>query len=169
MSDIAQDFPEMATKPIAEHAWLEKLIGQWRVEAEMMMEQGGEKFRSQGTASVKSLGGLWAYSENKDTMPDGNEMLSYFALGYDVSFKQYRGCWIGSVSSHLWNYIGELSADGRKMTLNCEGPSMIKDGATAQYRDVIEIIDESHRTLTSFAQDDKGEWQEFMKAHYYRV
>ena len=102
-------------------------------------------------------------------MPDGSSMNYYAALGYDVSFKEYRGCWIASVSSHLWKYVGELSADGRVMTLNCVGPSMTKDGETANYRDVIEIIDENHRTLTSYGQDDNGQWQEFMKARYTRA
>lgn len=169
---MSTDTPEpmdMVTKPVEEHKWLENLLGEWRVESEMVIEAGGETFKTKGTASVKSLGGLWAFTESKDTMPDGTEMESYTALGYDVSFKEYRGCWFGSPSSHLWKYFGELSDDGKKMTLNCEGPSMIKDGETAQYRDVIELIDENHRTLTSSGQDEKGEWQEFMKATYTRV
>ena len=102
-------------------------------------------------------------------MPDGDTMEYRSALGYDVSFKEYRGCWFASVSSHLWKYTGELSADGRKMTLNCVGPNMFKDGETANYRDVIEIIDDNHRTLTSFGEDENGEWQQFMKASYTRV
>ena len=169
MSTDTQDPMDMATDPVKEHEWLQNLVGEWRIESEMMMEPGAPKIKSQGTASVKSLGGLWAFSENKDTMPGGTEMTSYFALGYDISFKEYRGCWIMSASSHLWKYAGELSADKKTMTLNCEGPSMIKDGETALYRDVIELIDENHRTLTSYAQDEKGEWQEFMKADYFRI
>jgi hypothetical protein len=168
MSTDQQEPMEMATKPIKEHEWLQKLIGEWRVESEMVMPEG-QKLKSQGTANVKSLGGLWAFTESKDTMPDGAEVTSYFALGYDVSFKEYRGCLIMSASSHLWKYVGELSEDGKIMTLNCEGPSMTKDGETALYRDTIELIDENNRTHTSSGQDDKGEWQEFMKAHYSRV
>ncbi|HEY1074956.1 MAG TPA: DUF1579 domain-containing protein [Patescibacteria group bacterium] len=168
---MSTDTPEpmdMATKPIKEHEWLQKLVGEWRVESEMVMPEG-TKLKTQGTARTKSLGGLWAFTESTDTMPDGTKMESYFALGYDVSFKEYRGCMVMSASSHLWKYTGELSADGKTMTFNCEGPSMITDGETALYRDVIELIDENHRTLTSNGQDEKGEWQEFMKAHYYRV
>jgi hypothetical protein len=169
MNNDTQETMEMGTKPIEEHKWLDNLLGEWRVESEMATEPGAEKHKSSGTASVKSLGGLWAFSENKETAINGEEMLSYFSLGYDVSFKEYRGCWVGSVSSHLWNYTGELSADGKTMTLNCEGPSMTKDGETALYRDVHELIDENHRTLTSYAQDENGEWQEFITAHYYRA
>lgn len=169
MSDDTQEFMEEGTKPVKEHEWLRKLLGEWRVESEMAVEPGAPKVKSQGTASVKSLGGLWALTEEKGEMPDGSETTAYFALGYDVSFKEYRGCWFASMSSHLWKYTGELSADGKTMTLNCEGPSMTKDGETALYRDVIEIIDENHRTLTSNGQGENGEWQEFAKSHYYRV
>jgi hypothetical protein len=118
---------------------------------------------------VKSLGGLWAFGEGTTAMPDGTPMNYCTTLGYDVSFKEYRGCWFASMSSHLWKYVGELSADGKVMTLHCEGPNMIKDGETANYRDVIEILDQNHRTLTSYGQDEDGAWHEFMKAHYTRV
>ena len=118
---------------------------------------------------MKSLGGLWSLSEGKGTMPDGTEMTYYAALGYDVSFKAYRGCFFASASSHLWKYTGELSADGKTMTLHCVGPNMVKDGETANYRDIIEILDPNRRTLTSTGQDENGEWQVFMKSHYTRV
>jgi hypothetical protein len=96
--------------------------------------------------------------------------MSYFAaLGYDVSFREYRGCRIVEISSHLWKQVGTLSADGKTMTLDCVGPHMEKDGETANYRDVIEIIDENHRTMTSYGEDDNGVWHEFMKSHYTRA
>lgn len=169
MDNDMQEPMEMATKPVKEHEWLQNLVGEWRIESEMLMEPDSPKLKTQGRASVKSLGGLWAFSEIMDTVPDGTEVISKFALGYDVSFQEYRGCWIMSASSHLWKYVGELSEDGKTMTLNCEGPSMVKDGETALYREVIELIDENHRTQTSYAQDENGEWQEFGKAQYYRV
>ena len=160
---------EMATKPISEHQWLQQLVGNWRIETEMMMAPDQPKLKSEGTESVTSLGGLWAVVEGQTAMPDGTAMKYYSSLGYDVSFKEYRGCWFASVSSHLWKYVGELSADGKVMTLNCVGPNMTKDGETANYRDVIAILDENHRTLTSYGEDENGKWHEFMKAHYTRV
>ncbi|MBV6457864.1 MAG: hypothetical protein HONBIEJF_00984 [Fimbriimonadaceae bacterium] len=167
MSTETQEMP-MGTKPVSEHGWLKKLVGDWRTESEMMMPSG-ETQRATGTESVKSLGGLWAFGEGTGQMPDGSTMEYRTGLGYDVSFNEYRGFWLASMSSHLWKYVGELSADGRTMTLNCEGPHMEKDGETANYRDVIEIIDDNHRTLTSYGQDDDGNWQQFMKAHYTRM
>jgi len=154
---------EMATKPQKEHEWLHKLVGTWRVESEMSMP-GGDVVRGEGTETYRMLGGLWAFGEGSGTMPNGDKMEYKTGLGYDVSFKEYRGFWLASVSSHLWKYVGELSSDGRTMTLNCEGPHMEKDGETANYRDVIEFLDENTRTLTSYGQDEQGQWQQFMRA-----
>src|SRR5690348_18133808 len=92
MSTQTQEPVEMATKPVQEHQWLQKLVGEWRIESEMTMGLGLAKQKSQGSESVKSLGGLWAFSEGESTMPDGTAMSYYAALGYDVSFKEYRGC-----------------------------------------------------------------------------
>lgn len=165
----SQEQMEMGTKPVAEHAWLQKLVGTWRVESVMNMGPGTPEMTSEGTETVRDLGGLWAFAEGQGAMPNGEKMEYFSSLGYDVSFKEYRGCWFASVSSHLWKYTGELSADGKKMTLNCTGPHMEKDGETANYRDVIEIIDDNHRTLTSFGEDENGNWNQFMRASYSRI
>lgn len=162
-------FAEMGTKPVAEHEWLKNLVGDWRTSAVMVMGPGGETMTSTGHEKVTSFGGLWAYGEGSSTMPGG--MVSEYrnGLGYDVSFKEYRGFWIGAMSSHLWKQIGTLSPDGRTMTLDCQGPHMEKDGETANYRDVIELVDENTRTMTSYSQNDQGEWCEFMKVTFERV
>lgn len=154
---------EMGTKPVREHEWLQKLVGNWRTEAEMDMGPGGT-VTSSGTEAVKDIGGLWAFAEGKGKMPIGGDFEYYSTLGYDVSFKEYRGCKFMPGSSHLWKFTGTLSADGKIMTLDCVGPNMYKDGETANYRDVIELIDDNHRTLTSFGEDENGQMQQYMKA-----
>lgn len=165
--DKTQEMPEMATKPVAEHEWLQKLVGDWDCQSEFVMPNG-EQMTGTGTQTIKSLGGLWAFGEGKSDMPDGTPMVMYFALGYDLTYKEYRGCWFASVSSHLWKYTGELSADEKVMTLNCVGPNMMKEGESANYRDVIEILSTDQWSLTSYGEDDKGEWHQFMKAVYTR-
>lgn len=154
----------MGTKPIAEHEWLHQLVGDWAVSSEMHMGPDEPPVTSTGTEKVTMLGGLWAYVEGEGTMPNGEVMQYKSAIGYDLTFKEYRGCWFASVSSHLWKYQGSLSSDGKTLTLNCEGPHMQKDNATANYRDVIEIVNDSTRTLTSFGQDDDGNWHQFMRS-----
>lgn len=169
MSTTETQETDMATKPVPEHAWLQKLVGKWNTETEMIMGPDKPPAMTTGTEVVTSLGGLWAFAEGNSPMPNGEAMEYKVALGYDVSFKEYRGCWFASATSHLWKYTGELSADGKTMTLNCVGPSMVKDGETANYRDVIEIVDDNHRTMTSYGEDDDGKWQKFMTVRYTRA
>lgn len=157
------------TKPVREHEWLKKMVGKWNVESEMKMGPDGPTESSTGTETFEMFGDLWVLGEGESGMPGGGTMRYRVGLGYDVSFKEYRGFWLGDVSSHLWKQVGTLSPDERIMTLDCEGPHMEKEGETANYRDVIEFIDDNHRTLTSYGQDDSGEWQQFMKARATRV
>jgi len=168
MSEEAQESPEMGTKPKPEHEWLQQLVGDWTVTSEMIMGPDQPPVTSQGTEKTINLGGLWAFGEGTGTMPDGGQMEYRTGLGYDVSFNEYRGFWLGSVSSHLWKYVGTLSEDGKTMTLNCVGPDMVNDGQTANYRDMIEILDANHRTLTSYGEGPEGVWTQFMKATYTR-
>lgn len=135
----------------------------------MVMGPDQPKMTAKGSETVKNLGGLWALAEGTTNMPDGSLMSYVSTLGYDVSFKEYRGCWFADMSSHLWKQVGELSTDGKTMTLTCEGPSFVVDGATAMFRDVIEIIDADHRTLTSYGEQEDGSWQEFMKVRFTRI
>lgn len=164
-----QEAPEMGTKPVAEHEWLMQLVGDWDTESTMDMGPEQGSMTSKGKETVTSLGGLWAFTEGSSSMPDGSGMVYKVALGYDVSFKEYRGCWFGDMSSHLWKYTGTLSADGKTMTLDCVGPDMERDGETANYRDVITIVDKDTRTMTSSGQAPDGSWNEFMKVTYRRA
>lgn len=166
-SDVTEQEDMSGTRPEPEHAWLQKLVGTWRVESEMMMP-GGESATSTGTETVIDFGGLWALGEGRGQMPNGESMEYRTGLGFDVSYKEYRGFWMANVSSHLWKYTGELSADGKTMTLSCVGPNMMGEGE-ANYRDVIELQDENHRTLTSYGQQEDGSWAQFMKASYTRA
>lgn len=167
MSESTQEV-EMGTQPVKEHEWLQSLVGEWITKTEMNMPDGNS-MTTDGRETVKSLGGLWAFAEATGEMPDGSSSTSYTSLGYDVSFKEYRGCWFGSFSSHLWKYVGTLSEDGKTMTLDCEGPDMEEDGKTALYKDVITLIDKNHRKLTSYWQDKSGEWQIAMTTEYTRA
>ena len=115
------------------------------------------------------LGDLWVIGDGEITFPEGDKMLSRMGLGFDVSAQQYKAFWVVSVSSHMWKYDGELSEDGKTMTLNCEGPDIMGDAPSAFYRDIIQLIDEDHRTHTSTMQDKDGNWVQYMKNYYTRV
>lgn len=159
---------EMGTKPVPEHAWLKQLVGSWKTKSEMFMPDGSS-MTSEGTEEVEDMGGLWAFGEGKTTMPDGTAMTYRTGMGYDISFNAYKAFTVMSASSHLWKYDATLSEDGKTMTLDCVGPDMENEGQTANYRDIIEIIDADHRTLTSTGPGQDGEWVTYMKASYERA
>jgi len=168
MSTETQEQVEMGTKPIKEHEWLSNFVGTWKTENTMTMPDGST-VQGKGKETQKMLGGLWVLGEGSGEMPDGSTMEYRTGLGYDVSFKGYRGFWLADMSSHLWKYEGELSADGKVLTLNCKGPDMVVDGKTANYRNVHTLIDKDHRKMESFGEQEDGSWAQFMTVTFTRA
>lgn len=159
----------MKTEPEKGHHWLQKLIGEWVYEGEATMAPGQPAERFKGTESVQSLGSLWIQANGKGEMPDGDTAMTVMTLGFNPQTKRYVGTWIGSMMTHLWLYDGELDAAEKVLTLNAEGPAMNTPAAMAKYRDVIEIVNDDHRTLSSYMLGDDGEWHSFMRADYRRM
>lgn len=158
----------MQEEPQKEHQWLEKLVGDWTFEGGAAAEPGKTAEKYTGTESVRSLGGLWVVCEGKGSVPEGEPSTTIMSLGYDPTRKRYMGTFIGSMMAHMWVYDGELDAEGRVLTLDTEGPGVSGDGKMAKYKDRIEFKSDDHRVLTSHYQDEDGNWQEFMTAHYRR-
>jgi hypothetical protein len=74
----------MKTEPQKEYQWLQKLVGEWTYESEAMMGPDKPSMKSQGTESVRSLGGLWVLGEGQGEMPDcGGLANTIMTLGYD--------------------------------------------------------------------------------------
>ena len=159
----------MKTEPEKGHRWLQKLVGEWTYEGEATMgaDKPTEKFR--GTESVQSLGGLWIQNAGKGEMPGGDTAMTVMTLGFNPRTKRYVGTWIGSMMTHLWLYDGELDAAERVLTLHTEGPSMGSPDTMAKYKDVIEIVSDDHRTLSSHVLAEDGTWHDFMHADYRRT
>ena len=162
-----QTEPMQKAEPQEEHQWLQKLVGDWTLEAETA-SPGETPVKTTGTETVRSIGGLWIVAEGEGEMPGGGTGTSVMSLGYDPQKKRYVGTWIGSMMAQLWVYDnGSLDADQKVLTLESEGPSMSGNG-TAKYRDAIELKSDDHRVLTSRMQGEDGSWQLFMTAHYRR-
>ncbi|MCW5978879.1 MAG: DUF1579 domain-containing protein [Bryobacteraceae bacterium] len=157
----------MNTEPRKEHQWLQKLVGKWTFEAEMMSPDK-PSVKSEGTETVRSLGGLWVVAEGQGEMPGIGPATTIMTLGFDLEKKRYIGTWIGSMMTHLWVYDGSLDASERTLTLESEGPSMAGDGKTAKYRDVIEFNSDDHRLLLSYWLSDDGAWRQIVAASYRR-
>ncbi|CDY76458.1 hypothetical protein BGLT_05537 [Caballeronia glathei] len=158
----------MKVEPQKEHAWLQKLLGDWTAKGEAVMEPGQPPQQWETTEHVRSIGDVWVQCEGEGEMPDGDPATTVMTLGYDTQKKQFVGTFIGSMMTNLWVYEGSLDADGRTLTLSAEGPDFGNEGKYAQYRDVIAFENDDHRTLTSYMLDADGKWNPFMTAHYRR-
>ncbi len=133
------------------------------------MKPGQPPDHSKGTEVVRSLGGLWILAEGEGDMPGCGPATSLMTLGFDTRTKRFTGTWIGSMMTHLWLYDGELNLAGNTLTLDSQGPALKDLTQLGRYRDVIEIVNDGHRTLTSHFLDDDGLWRAFMLANYRRT
>jgi hypothetical protein len=158
----------MQTEQQKEHAWLMKLCGDWTSKGEMAGEPGKPAETRESTERVSPVGDIWVQCEGRTEMKDGTIGTTVMTLGYDPATKEFVGNFIASMMTHMWIYEGALDAAEKVLTLNTEGPDFGKPGTYAKYKDVIEIIDDDHRTLTSWMHTDDGNWNQIMRADYSR-
>ena len=156
-------------EPQKEHLWLQRLVGEWIFESECNMGPDQPPIKNAGREVVRSLGGLWTVGEGESEAPGGGRWLSIMTLGYDPQAKRFVGTFVASVMTRLWVYNGSLDEAEKVLTLDTEGPSMADDGSLAKYQDIIEFVDDDHRTLSSQFCGPDGQWVPFMTAHYRRV
>jgi hypothetical protein len=171
MSTESTGAQECPAKPLPEHQWLDKLVGEWDTSADCNMGPDQEPFKGKGHETVRSIGGLWVVAEGKGEMPGGGTAHMVLTLGYDPEKKRYVGTWIGSMMTILWVYDGELEADGKTLSLYAKGPNMTETGfgqGTALYRERITFVTDDHRTWTSAVQGEDGQWNHIMQADYRR-
>ena len=157
----------MHAEPQTEHQWLNQFIGEWVSESKYSMGADQPLSKIQGTEVVRSLGGLWILSEGESEMPDGGTGKTIMTLGYDPQSDRYVGTFIGTMMTHLWIYNGILDETKKIFTLDTEGPNF-SQSAMAKYQDIIEFISDDYRVMTSKILDDRGNWHQFMTAHYRR-
>lgn len=158
----------MKAEPQAQHQWLQKLVGEWTYEHECATEPGGPLQKLTGTERVRSLGGLWILAEGQGEMPGDGMATTLITLGYDPIRGRFVGTFVASMMTYLWVYEGVLDENERVLTLEVEGPDFEVEGKMRLYRDVIELINDDYRTFTAYVRGDDGQWNEIMKAHYYR-
>jgi hypothetical protein len=158
---------DMNFEPTREHRWLQKLVGEWTFEGEANCGPDQPPAKSSGRETVRSIGGLWVFSEATGTMPDGDPATMLLTIGYNPGTQRYIGTWVGSMMPHLWVYDGEVDPAGKKLSLYATGPKFTGEG-TAKYCDAIEWVDDNHRIFTGSVQGDDGQWTTFMTSHYYR-
>ena len=158
----------MQAAPQKEHLWLQRLVGDWVTEMEASMGPDTAPAKHRGSERVHSIGGLWIQCEGTGEMPGGDTATMLMTLGYDPQKRRFVGTWLGSMMTHLWIYEGQLDESERVLTLNAEGPTMRGDGTMAKYQDIIEIVSDTERSLTSRQLQPDGSWKQFMTARYRR-
>jgi hypothetical protein len=159
----------MHAEPQQEHAWLQKLVGEWSFKGDCTMGPDQPAMTSIGLCSVRSLGGFWILAEGQGDMPGGGPMASIITLGYDPARQRFIGTFVASMMTHLWFYDVTLDGGRRVLTLDTEGPSFKGDGGLVKYQDIIEVKGDDHWVLRSRALGDDGAWGPFfMNADYRR-
>jgi Protein of unknown function (DUF1579) len=159
--------PEMP-QPGPEHAWLQQMVGEWKATTEAQVEPGKPPIQSQGTETIRPLGGFWTVSDIKSTMMD-KPFTGSMALGYDSNKKKYVGTWIDSMTGYLWNYEGSMDPAGKVLTLESEGACPMKPGKMTKFKDVIELKDKDHKSFSSLMLGEDGKWTTLMTGHSERV
>lgn len=158
----------MQSEPVSQHRWLKQLVGEWTYEYECKMGPDQPAMKLTGREKVRMLGDLWVIAESTGEMPDGGSMSSIMTVGFDPAKNRYVGSWVGSPMASMFIYEGQLDDSGKVLPLNTEGPSFTDPSKMARYQDVIEIVGEGKRTMTSQALGDDGTWTQFMQATYTR-
>lgn len=55
-----------------EHAWLQKMIGEWKGKGEASMGPGQLPMKWSVDETVRGIGDVWVQGESLGTMPDGS-------------------------------------------------------------------------------------------------
>jgi hypothetical protein len=154
------DGPGLAA-PAPEHAWLQRLVGEWEFESEAVMAPGQPPVKGKGTETVRAVGGFWVVGEMKCEMM-GQPMTGLMTVGYDAAKKRYVGTWVCSMCDWMCQYEGSVDSAGKTLTLNCEGPSPADPAKKVKMKDVVELKDKDTRVLTSSMLGEDGKWVPFM-------
>ncbi len=157
-----------ASRPQAEHEWLQKLVGEWSYEGSCAPEPGQPEMKFSGTETVRSIGGLWVLAEGRGEMPGGGEAVSLLTIGFDPVRGKYVGTWVGSMLAHLFVYEGNMDSTGRVLSLDCEGPVAPGSSQIGKFRDIVEIRNDNERIFTGNRLGEDGRMEELMRIVYRR-
>lgn len=152
-----------------EHKWLHKLAGEWKATGSACMSPDQPEQSWEGTETVRLLGDVWTIAESHGDAPGGGTARTMMTLGYDPQKQRFVGTFVGSMMTNMWIYEGELDSAGKVLTLNTEGPSLAGEGKLAKYKDVIELINDNERVMTSESLGEDGQWIKFMTMKYTRA
>jgi hypothetical protein len=154
-----------AVKPTKEHAFLERLVGNWDIVADAM---ASNPEHATWRETVRSLNGLWFVAEGHGEMPGGGAASTMLTLGYDPEKGRYVGNWVDSILNYMWIYEGSLDEDGHTLRLDTEGPDVEHLGRTARYQETMTFEGDNARKFASHILTEDGDWRQIMTMQYRR-
>ncbi len=158
----------MECKPVKEHEWLKRFVGEWTYESECPAEPGGQPMKFTGREVVRALGDLWIHGEGRGEMPGGGEAVMVTTVGFDPAAGRFVGTWVGSMMTHLWAYQGWLEGEDT-LVLEATGPNFEKPGETATFRDITEFKGRDLRIFRGTVRQEDGSWKQLMNMEFRRV
>ncbi len=159
----------MFDHPQSEHVWFDDFLGTWEFSHRCDAGPDQPQSETQGTMSVRSLGGLWCLMDCTGTSPEGSEWFSQFCLGYDLKKGKFVGSFVASMMTHLWLYEGALDETKRILTLDVEGPRFDGKDGMVMYQDIFEKVNSNEWLLHSRVLGDDGQWIQFLEGIHRRV
>ncbi len=148
MQEMMEIYKKAGT-PGEPHKLLAKLEGNWITRSRGWMEPGKPPIESTGTCEQRLiLDGRYLRQEYAGDMM-GQPFTGINLLGYDNHTRKYESVWIDSVSTAIYYFEGDASADGKTITQECRYDDPVKGPSI-------------WRTVTRFKDDDTEEFEMFL-------
>jgi len=115
MQAMMEVYTKLAT-PTAPHKMLANLVGTWTTQTKAWMEPGKPPVEGTGTCEQKMLlDGRYLQQEYSGEMM-GSPFTGINLIGYDNHTKRYVSTWIDSMSTGIYYFEGDATADGKTIT-----------------------------------------------------
>jgi hypothetical protein len=153
--------------PGPEHAHMAKSAGEWDAVVSWRMAPDAPWTTEKGRETRTVIfNGLYVQSEFHGSMM-GTPFTGKMIEGFNNVTRKLESVWIDSMSSGMMIQTGEMSSDGKTITMagTCADPMTSKSKAV---KTIITIADDSSHTMKMFDVDASGKEFESMKIEYTR-
>lgn len=145
-----------AGTPGKEHAMLAKLAGTWTSNEKMRMGPDMPEMPSTGTWTMTSiLDGRYVQLDAAGEIPGMGPYKGLGLMGFDNVSKKYVATYIDQMSTGMMNGVGEMSADGKVLTINYSFNCPITKKAS-NFREVLKFESEGKMHVEMFMTDPKS-------------
>jgi hypothetical protein len=147
----------IAGTPGKMHETLAKDAGTWTGKNTMWMGAGAEPMHAKSTTTITPImGGRYTKVEVKGEMPGGMGPFEGLGIyGYDNVTQKFTASWIDSMSTGIGQGAGELSKDGKTLTITYTYNCPVTKKPTTM-REVHTRTGENTRTLEMWGIDPKS-------------